>query len=77
MRADAIESRFRLKCGTCAGLGVPSRVDLHTPAIITIALRCSQCQVEWIAKGDLPVFLAWVKPARERSYSLKKQKQIH
>ena len=73
MQAETIESRFSLKCRKCAGLGVPLRVDSQTPAIIVIALRCSQCQVEWVAKGDLPVFLAWVKPDRRRTRRLAKQ----
>ena len=70
-----IEPKFSLKCRQCAGMGVPLRVDAHTPATITIALRCSQCQVEWLAKGDLPVFLAWAKPDRRRHP--RSEKQVH
>ena len=27
-----------------------------------LALRCSACALDWTTQGDLPVFLAWVKP---------------
>ena len=67
MQPEPIAPEFSLKCHRCAKLGVPLRVDSQTPTTIVIALRCNQCSVEWIANGDLPVFLAWVKPDRRRT----------
>jgi hypothetical protein len=67
MQAETTERKFSLKCRQCAGLGVPLRVESQTPTTIVLALRCCVCGVEWIAEGDLPVFLAWVKPDRRRS----------
>jgi hypothetical protein len=66
MQGESIEQRFSLKCRNCEGLGVPLRVDLQAPTILVLALRCRMCGVEWVAKGDLPVFLAWVKPDRRQ-----------
>lgn len=59
-----MEPKFSLKCSQCTTVGVPVRVESQTTTTIVLALRCQKCGREWIAEGDLPVFLAWVKPDR-------------
>lgn len=66
MPVSMLEQKFSLKCAQCGALGVPLRVDSQTPHTIVLALRCTACASTWTAKGDLPVFLAWVKPDRRR-----------
>ena len=76
MRMPAIIHRnFSLKCRQCAAVGVPVRVDSQTPETIVLALQCLTCGLEWLTQGDLPVFLAWVKPDRRRKNA--HAKQVH
>jgi hypothetical protein len=66
MSVSTVEPRFSLKCRHCSANGVPVRVESQTMTTIVLALRCSACAMEWTTQGDLPVFLAWVKPDRRR-----------
>jgi len=66
MRVAAIQRKFSLRCEQCEAIGVPLRVESQTESTIALALRCSACAREWTTRGDLPVFLAWVKPDRRR-----------
>jgi hypothetical protein len=66
MSVSTIEPKFSLKCRHCGAAGVPVRVESQTTTTLVLALRCNACAVDWTTEGDLPVFLAWVKPDRRR-----------
>ncbi len=66
MAIGVIDPKFSLKCRQCGDIGVPLRVESQTATTIVLALRCGVCALEWTTQGDLPVFLAWVKPDRRR-----------
>jgi hypothetical protein len=66
MRVGTLERKFSLRCEQCDAIGVPLRVESQTESTLALALRCSACSREWTTQGDLPVFLAWVKPDRRR-----------
>lgn len=66
MAVTVLEPRLSLKCRQCGGVGVPLRVESQTATTIALALRCETCALEWTTRGDLPVFLAWVKRDRRR-----------
>jgi hypothetical protein len=66
MSVSINEPRFSLRCRHCNATGVPVRVESQTMTTLVLAVRCSACESEWTTQGDLPVFLAWVKPDRRR-----------
>lgn len=66
MSSIAIQRKFSLTCPQCSLTGVPIRVESQTLTTLTMSVRCASCNKEWIADGDLPVFLTWVKRDRRR-----------
>ena len=67
MLTNAPTRKFSLTCQQCGVTGVPVRVESQTPSTIALAIRCDACGHDWRAEGDLPAFLAWVKPDRRRA----------
>ncbi len=58
--------QFSLMCQQCGTTGAPVRVESQTETVIILAIKCGACTNQWTVAGDLPAFMAWLKPDRRR-----------